>query len=298
MDLSVVILNYNTRGILSQCLHKAEKALQNLQAEIIVVDNASTDGSRVMVKEKFPNVKLVELEENIGFSAGNNVGAAEASGKYLCFLNSDVLVNQDTFIKLFDYLEKDDKAGVVTPKLVLRNNQLDPDCHRGFPTPWAALSYFSGLEKMFPKSRIFGQYHQLYKNLDQTHQIDACCGAFLMVRRKLGEKIGWWDEQYFFYGEDLDFCYQVKEQGWSVVYFPLAEAVHYKGASSGLRKETKDLKVERKTRIKAAQESVRAMEIFYNKFYQEKYPLLVTKVVLLGIRVKGYLRILFNYLKK
>ncbi len=297
MKLSVIVLNHNTKVILKKCLQKCQQALVNIQAEIIVVDSASTDKSPEMVEEFFPKIKLIRLKENLGFSIGNNIGVKKSCGDYVVFLNSDVLVKKDAFEMLLKYMDDNKEVGAITPKLVLRNNKIDPDCHRGFPTPWAALSYFLGLEKLFPKSKIFGQYHQMYKNMQETHYIDSCCGAFMLVRKEAGDQVGWWSEEYFFYGEDLDFCYSLKQKDWEIAYFPHVESLHYKGASSGIRKETKDLQVLKETRVKAAQESIKAMEIFYNKFYKDKYPQWLTNIVLLGIKLKGKTRLFINKVK-
>ncbi len=297
MKLSIIILNFNNREIISKSLNLLKDIKKQVSSEVVVVDNASCDKSVEMMKNNFPEIKLIENKENIGFSAGNNLAVKKAKGRYLLFINGDVLVSPENILLLLKFLRKNKKIGVVTPKLKLRDGRMDSDCHRGFPTPWGAFCYFSGLEKIFPRNRLFSQYHQFYLNLDKPHQIDACCGAFMLVRREVGDRIGWWDENYFFYGEDIDFCYRAKEKGWQIFYYPKAKAIHYKGASSGLREETKDIKINRQTRIKAAKESIRAMRIFYNKFYKNKYPRWLTKLVLFGITLKGFIRIIINFFK-
>jgi GT2 family glycosyltransferase len=295
-DLSVIILSYNTADFLKNCLNSVKKACQvasGTNIEIIVVDNASKDESVAMVKENFPGVKLIKSRKNLGFSGGNNLGLARAQGQFVLFLNSDTEVAPHTFAKLIKYLARHPKVGAISAKTLLPSGELDPDCHRGFPHPWAALTYFLGLEKLFPRSLLFGQYHCFFKNLDQIHEIDAGAGAFMFVRAQTLQEVGAWDESYFFYGEDLDLFYRIKNAGWKIVFYPQALVTHYKGVSSGLRKESKKItKADRKTRLKVAKASVQAMEIFYKKFYQNKYPRWLTRAVLTGIKIKGKVRII------
>ncbi len=289
INLTIIIVNYNTRELLRQCLENL-----NLKAETIVVDNGSTDGSPGMVAKEFPKVKLIKNKNNLGFAKANNQGIKKARGKYILFLNSDTVVRQKTIPALLGYLEDHPKVGAVTPRLELRNGEIDPDCHRGFPMPRAAFCYFTGLERLIPRSKFFGQYHQTWKDLNAIHEIDACCGAFLLTRKKILAEIDGFDESYFFYGEDLDLCFRIKQKGWRVVYYPQVKAIHYKGASSGLRKETRDIsqKLDRETRLKVARASTEAMKIFYDKFYRDQYPFWVTAFVLFGIQIKNLLRTL------
>jgi len=299
-DLSVIILSYNTCFLLQQCLESVfASRLGKYKLEVIVVDNASSDRSVAMVKEKFgKRVKLIVSEKNLGFAAGNNLGLKKARGRYILFLNSDTTIKPDALAKLIRFMDKNPGVGACTVKTMLVSGGMDPDCHRGFPTPWASLTYFLGLERLFPRSRIFGQYHKFYLNLNKIHEIDAGSGAFLFVRREVLASVGGWDEEYFFYGEDLDLFYRIKEAGWKVIFYPQPLVKHYKGASSGLRKEAKRAGVTRadlSTRVKVAKASVKAMEIFYRKFYQDKYPRWLTWLVISGIRIKGFWRVLRQY---
>lgn len=293
-DLSVIIVNYNTKDLLYDCLKSIKKAVKPANGlEIIVVDNASVDGSQEMVKKEFPNIILIQSKKNLGFSKGNNLGVKKATGKYLLFLNSDTKISSKSLVKPLKFLRTHPRIGALTVKLVLGNGQIDPDNHRGFPTPWTSLTHFSGLNKVFPKSRIFNNYYQSYKDFSKIHRIELPAGSYLMMPSKLFSKLKGWDESYFFYGEDIDLSYRIHEAGYDIVYYPKVEVIHYKGASSGLRKETaKIAKPPKETRIKVAQSSVKAMEIFYKKFYKNKYPKILTSIVLLGIKVRGTLRIL------
>jgi len=299
-DLSIIILNYNTRDLLRDCLRSVLKSKKNSFAyEIIVVDNASVDGSVEMIKREFPQVKIIQSKENLGFAGGNNLALKKAQGKYILFLNSDTQVKPDAFQKMISFMDSDPKIGAATAKTMLVSGGMDPDCHRGFPTPWASICYFLGLEKLFPKSKIFGQYHQFYLDLNKIHEIDAGFGTFMFIRRQALTEVGSWDENYFFYGEDLDLFYRIKKAGWKVMFYPEPLLIHHKGASSGLRKESKKIsQANQQTRIKTAKASIQAMEIFYKKFYQDKYPHWLTWVVILGIRIKGFFRIFYHYLKR
>jgi GT2 family glycosyltransferase len=298
-DLSVIILNYNTKDLLRDCLRSVEKSKRDgFSFEVIVVDNGSTDQSSEMVKKEFSWVSLIESEKNLGFAGGCNLGLGKAIGRYILFLNSDTQVRLDAFKRMIGFMDKDPKIGASTPKTMLFGGGMDPDCHRGFPTPWASICYFFGLEGLFPKSRLFGQYHKFYLNLDKVHEIDAGFGSFMFVRKEALNQVGKWDENYFFYGEDLDLFYRIKKAGWKVMFYPEPLVTHHKGARSGLRRESKEVtQASKEIRIKTAKSSIKAMEIFYKKFYQDKYPAWVTWLVIFGIKVKGFFRIVYHYLK-
>ncbi len=300
IDLSIIVLSYNTRDLLRKCLQSVKKTKKNkYEIETIVVDNASTDGSPEMIRKEFSWVKLIKSKKNLGFAGGNNLGLKKARGEYILFLNSDTEIEPQALIEMIKFMERDSQIGAVAPKILLFSGEMDPDCHRGFPTPWASITYFLGLEKLFPKSKLFGQYHKFYLNLNESHEIDAGFGTFMFVRKKILDEIGYWDDQYFFYGEDLDLFYRIKEAGWKVIFYPKVLAAHHKGASSGLRRESKGVaRPSRETRIRAAKASVKAMEIFYKKFYQDKYPRWLTWLVIFGIKVKGFFRLCLHYLKK
>ncbi len=298
LDLSVIIVNYNTKQLLDDCLQSLQEAdSPSGGMEIIVVDNASSDGSQAMVAEKYPDATLIASETNLGFSAANNRGTAVAQGRYLLFLNSDTRVSREALIQPLDYLQTHPDVGAITVNLVYPTGQRDPDNHRGFPTPWASLCHFSGLGKLFPQNPRFNQYFQAYRDFSRTHEIDVIAGSFMMMPADLFHQLNGWDETYFFYGEDIDFCYRIHQDGRKIVYYPHVEVLHYKGASSGLRKESAQIaKPPKATRVRVAKESVRAMKIFYQKFYRQKYPRIVTALVLAGIQARGWFRILKHQL--
>ena len=299
IKLSVVIVNYNTMQLLDECLLSLRVADQPEGGfEVIVVDNASRDGSQQMVKDKYPEVILIESETNLGFSKANNRGTAVATGNIVLFLNSDTRVEHDALIKPCQYLQANPNVGALTVNLEYPNGQRDPDNHRGFPTPWNALCHFSGLSKLFPNNPTFNGYFQSFADFSKTHPVDVIAGSYMMMPMMLCQALGGWDETYFFYGEDIDFCYRIHQAGYQIIYFPEVKVIHYKGASSGLRKESAHLaKPPKETRVKVAKESVRAMKIFYGKFYKQQYPWMLTAVVLTGIQIRGWFRILRHQLK-
>lgn len=293
MDLSVIIVSYNTRQLLDDCLESVYAAVPPPGGlEVIVVDNHSTDGSPEMVSKKYQQAKLIISEVNKGFSAANNMGSAAAQGDYLLFLNSDTVLSKFALTEPLAYLKANPAIGALTVRLVYPTGERDPDNHRGFPTPWNALCHFTGLSRLLPSRPRFNGYFRSYEDFSAVHQVPVIAGSYMMMPCALDRQLGGWDETYFFYGEDIDYCYRIDQAGYSIVYYPLVEVVHYKGASSGLRKESADIaRPPKETRIKVAEESVRAMRIFYSKFYQDKYPRIVTAFVLAGIQFRGWLRI-------
>lgn len=284
IDLSIVILNFNTRFLLSQCLFSVAAAVKDsYSVETIVVDNASTDGSVEEIqklKGKIKNLKIIRNPVNLGFAAGNNVGIKEAKGRYILLLNSDTELSANSLTGMLDFMENHENAGAATCRLELTSGQLDPACHRGFPTPWAALTYFSGLEKLFPASRIFGGYHQGYKNFSKPHLIDCPSGAFFLVRREVADKVGLLDEDFFMYGEDLDWAYRMKGQGFSIWFNPAVTVLHRKKQSG---RENADPEIRNRTR----KYFFETMKLFYRKHYAKKYGWFITGLILWGIKLRS-----------
>jgi len=291
MDLSIIIVSYNAKEFLKGCIESIYKTTKNIQFEIIVSDNNSTDGTVDMLKKlKTENFQLIENKNNLGFSKANNVGVKKASGRYLLFLNPDTVVHENTLEGMVEFMDEYHEAGAATCKLVMPNGQIDDASHRGSPTPWNALAHFSGLSKLFGKTKLFGGYNLDYLNLNEMHEIEALAGAFMLVRRKAGEEVGWWDEDYFFYGEDLDFCYMLKEYGWKIYYVPQYSVLHYKGVSGGIKKVSKDITTaDEETKTRSQRERFRAMRLLYKKHYEDKYPWFLTRLVYLGISLKQFI---------
>ena len=293
MDLSIIIVSYNTKELLVDCLKSIQKAFQFISAEVFVVDNNSSDRTVSLIKKKFPKIKLIANKQNLGFSKANNQAIREAQGKYILILNPDTRLMSDTIIKMIDFMQDNPQVAVSTCKVELPNGQLDRDCRRHFPTPWRAFCHFAGLSKIFATSQILDQYYYGYLPDDHQHEIDSCAGAFMMVRKSAIAKVGLFDEDFFFYGEDLDWCYRFKKAGFKIVYTPITKIIHYKGAASGMKSTSAHLtKATRESKKKAIAESIRAMELFYKKHFTSQYPFFITWLVILGIKILGQIRLL------
>ncbi len=231
MQLSVIIVNYNVRAFLENALVSVCKAMSGIEGEVIVVDNASDDGSVEMVRQKFPAVRLFVNEKNLGFAAANNIGMKGSSGDFLLLLNPDTIVQEDTLLVMMDFLDRNQDVGLAGCKILNPDGTLQLACRRSFPIPWVAFTKIIGLSTLFPKSRIFSRYNLEYLNPDESYEVDAVSGSFMFLRRTVLEKVGGLDEQFFMYGEDLDWSYRIKRAGWRVYYVHATQIVHYKGQS-------------------------------------------------------------------
>lgn len=289
-DLSIIIVNYNSKDFVLRCIKSIKenyaKELKNNHYEIIVVDNASSDNSKDAL-EKEAGITFVYNNQNVGFSKANNIGVKKSSGRFVLFLNPDTIVYKDTLRKMVDFMDKNEDVGASTCKVLMENGQIDDATHRGFPTPWNSLMFFIGLSKLFPKSKIFNGYHMGWLDMRNTHEIDVLAGAFMLVRRTAGEKAGWWDEDYFFYGEDIDFCYMLKQNGWKIYYVSEVSIFHHKGVSGGIKKISEKITTANKeTKLRVTKWRYKAMEIFYDKHYKEKYPFFVTYFIKFAVWLK------------
>jgi GT2 family glycosyltransferase len=258
MQLSVIILNYNVRYFLEQCVLSVQNSLQDIDSEIIVVDNDSSDDSCEMMKRRFPNVKLIENKENSGFPKGNNIGVAEAKGEYICILNPDTVVAEDTFTKVLAFAQKKSDLGIVGCKLIDGTGNFLPECKRGVPTPWVALIKIIGLYKIFPKSSLFNKYYAQHLNENQTGKVDILVGAFMVIKRDLYLEVGGFDENCFMYSDDIDLSYLVLQKNKTNYYFHETTVIHYKGEST----------VKDGTYMKRFQE---AMHFFYQKHFRVSF---------------------------
>jgi len=290
VDVSIVIVSFNTRDLTIECIGSVVRTIKKSSYEVIVVDNNSEDDSVKEIsnfKFQISNFKLIKNKENVGFSRANNIGVKEASGRFVLFLNSDTVVYGNTIDGMVEFMDRNKDAGAATCFVRLPNGKLDDAAHRGFPTPWRALSHFSGSSKIFKKSKLFAGYSLGHLDLNKTHEIDALAGAFMLVRREAGEQVGWWDEDFFWYGDDLDFCYRLKGKQWKIYFVPEFEILHYKGASGGIKKHSKHISTANsEIRKKAHEARFSAMKIFYEKHYKNKYPNIVRNLVLSGISLK------------
>ncbi|WKA47178.1 glycosyltransferase family 2 protein [Geobacillus zalihae] len=286
MDISIIIVNYNTPKLTVEAIESILKSKTKYSYEIIVVDNHSSDDSVRILKGKFPNIVVIENKQNVGFSKANNQAIKLSKGRYILLLNSDTIVREDTIEKMIEFMDKNKKVGASGCKVILPNGELDWACHRGFPTPEASFYYLVGLARLFPRSRRFNQYHLGYMNLNEPHPIDCLVGAFMMVRREVIEQVGLLDEEFFMYGEDIDWCYRIKQAGWEIYYCPFTSIIHYKGASS------------KKKPFKIVYEFHRAMFLFHKKHYARKYPFIVNYFVYMGITAKFMLSAIINTFRK
>jgi hypothetical protein len=283
LDLGIVILNWNTRDLLRECLRSVLAATGNLAVRVCVVDNASTDGSAGMVASEFPQVLLVNAQRNDGYAAGNNLGlralgfdspstALGEPPRFALLLNPDTVVPPGALTEMVAYMEAHPQCGVAGPKLVLPSGELDLACRRSFPTPEVSFYRLTGLSKVFPHSRLFGRYNLTYLDPDLETEVDSVVGAFMLLRREAILPVGLLDEAFFMYGEDLDWALRIKQNGWQVRYYPRVTVLHVKRAAS---------RRSRKAQIAFHE----AMLYFYRKHYAGVTHPLVGALVVLGIRL-------------
>jgi GT2 family glycosyltransferase len=296
-DVSIVIVTYNGREITLRTLDSYRQALAadpQHGYEIIVVDNASHDGVADAVAEKHP-VRLIRNAANLGFAKANNIGFEVSTGRYLLFSNPDIEVTEKTLPTLITLMDQNPRVGACTPFMELvKTGRIDWGAHRGFPTPWAAFTYMSGLARVFEwssgLSKVFGRYHLLDRDLTQPHEVDAIRGGFFLVRRDAFQRAGWWDEDYFMYGEDLDLCFEIKKLGYSVMFYPQARVRHYHGMTTGLKEHSRDLSTpDAEARDRAYASFYDTMKIFYDKHYRDRYGPVVRRLIFLAIDAKKWL---------
>jgi GT2 family glycosyltransferase len=255
MQLSVIILNYNVRYFLEQCVFSVQKALEGIDSEIIVIDNASSDDSCEMMKTKFPHIKLIENQDNLGFPKANNIGVAQANGEYICILNPDTVVAEDTFSKILNTKNWQLNTGIIGCKLIDGAGNFLSESKRGVPTPWVAFTKIFGLYKI---SNYFGKYYAQHLSENESGKVDILVGAFMMMKRELYLKVGGFDENCFMYSDDIDLSYLVLKAGKSNYYFHETSVIHYKGEST----------VRDGTYMKRFRE---AMQFFYKKHFKKSW---------------------------
>lgn len=274
MDLSVIIVNYNTKDLTRKCLQSVFASKTEFSYEVFVSDNGSSDGSIEMLISEFPQASLLKNQHNIGFSKGNNVAIRRAGGRHILLLNSDTEVRKDTLDLSVKFLDAHPDAGAMGCKVLLPDGSLDPACRRRFPNPINAFY------------RLFGMRGRSDYNIvgpvDEEMEVDCIMGAYMMVPRAVIERVGMLDEEYFMYGEDIDWCWRIKKAGYKIVYYPKAEITHYKYGSSRL--------VPFRT-IRAAH---RAMWIFYRKNQAGEHNAVLNALVFTGIKLRALLVLTVN----
>ena len=283
MKLSVVIVNYNVKYFLEQCLHSVRRAMKSIDGEVYVVDNNSVDGSIKMLEEKFPEVILIANKDNHGFSKANNQAIRVSKGKYVLLLNPDTIVEDDTFRKVLAFMDEHPDAGGLGVKMIDGKGRFLPESKRGLPKPSVAFYKIFGLSKLFPRSRVFGQYHLTYLDKEKTHQVDVLSGAFMLLRRETLDKAGLLDETFFMYGEDIDLSYRITQAGYKNYYYPEARIIHYKGEST------------KKSSVNYVFTFYNAMIIFARKHFTQQNARLFSFLIHMAIWFRASLSILWRF---
>lgn len=232
-DISIIIVNWNALIYLEKCLHSIYSQATDLKYEVIVVDNASTDGSRELVREKFPYAIIICNHTNLGFAKANNIGIMQSSGRYICLINSDVEVLKGCFENMKTYMEQHPEIGMLGPQILDLQGKMQRSC-MGFPTLWNIFCRALAMDTLFPTVKIFGGHLLTYWPHNKVRNVDVLNGCFWMIKREALNQVGLLDEAFFIYGEDIDWCKRFWNAGWNVVYFPEAKAIHYGGASSSI----------------------------------------------------------------
>lgn len=284
MDLSIVIVNFNTRDLLRDCLASIYASQGDIRFNVVVVDNCSSDGSAAMVRLEFPQTHVIESEVNGGFAFANNLGLRwagfnndgsfqPAAPRYALLLNPDTILSPTGLADMIAFMDSRSAVGAAGPKLIRPDGTLDLACRRTFPTPIVSFYRMVGLSKLFPRSRVFGRYNMTFADPDHLIEVDAVVGAFMMVRREAIAQAGLLDETYFMYGEDLDWAYQIKANHWKIFYNPAVTVTHVKRAAS-------------RGSPKAQIEFYRAMDVFYRKYYAASTPFWFHSLVVFGINLQ------------
>jgi len=280
LDLAVIIVSYNVSHLLHRCLETVYASTGDISYDVVVVDNVSKDDTVQMVQTEFPQAKLIANSENVGYPAGNNQGMrllgveGQNAPRYTLLLNPDTEVPPNCFADFIRYMDENKDVGVVGPRLLLPNGNLDLACRRSFPSPEVSLYRMLGLSRLFPKSPRFGRYNMTYLDETELAEVDAVVGAFMMVRTSTIQQVGMLDETFWMYGEDLDWAKRIKDAGWKIIYNPSVIVLHVKRASS-------------KQNPKAQIEFYRAMPIFYYKHYYKTTPKPIHWLIVLGLALRG-----------
>ena len=285
MKLSIIIVNYNVVHFLEQCLNSVFKAVENIEAEVFVVDNNSADDSVNMVQRKFPMAHLIANKENTGFSKANNQAIEMAKGEYILLLNPDTIVEEDTFEKCISFSDAHTDLGGLGVQMIDGNGVFLPESKRGLPTPLVSFYKISGLSNIFPKSKLFAKYHLGYLKKDETNEIDVLSGAFMWMRKSVLGKIGYLDEAFFMYGEDIDLSYRITQAGYKNYYFPEVKIIHYKGEST------------KKGSINYVFVFYNAMIIFSKKHFAKKAKTFAF-FINIAIYLRAFLALFMRFIKK
>ena len=286
MKLSVIIVNYNVKYFLEQCLISVFKSLKGIDGEVFVVDNASADGSCQMVKQRFPRVLLVENKENYGFSYANNQALRLAKGEFVLLLNPDTVVEEHTFSRCITFMRQHPDAGSMSVKMIDGKGKFLPESKRAMPSPMVSFYKIFGLSRLFPRSRIFARYHLGHLDEDETNEIEILPGAFMFIRREALDKAGLLDEAFFMYGEDIDLSYRIMNSGYKNYYYPDTTIIHYKGEST------------KKGSINYVLVFYKAMMIFARKHFSKKNASLYIFLIYIAIYFRAGLSIMKRFFNR
>lgn len=286
MKLSIIIVNYNVKEFLEQSIISIQKSCKEIDYELFVVDNASSDGSVELIRKKFLGIKLIANTENKGFAVANNQAMRQAQGEYVLLINPDTIVQEDTVPVVLNFFGNHPDCGMVGCKILNPDGSLQLSCRRSFPTPWVAFTKISGLSKLFPRSKFFGRYNLTYLDMDETSEVEAISGSFMFFGRQVVDKVGYLDESFFMYGEDLDWCFRIREAGWKIFYLPQTKIVHFKGESS------------KKSEFDLILQFYRAMKLFVEKHYHHRYLHVPQWLLMLGITLRASLTFISKFLTR
>ena len=286
MDLSIVIVNYNVKYFIEQCLHSVSRAIEGIDAEVIIVDNNSVDGSCDMIHEKFPWAKLIENKENLGFSKANNQALKIAKGEFCLLLNPDTIVEEDTFTKCISFMRNNQDAGALGVHMIDGRGNFLPESKRSLPTPLVSFFKIFGLSSIFPRSKFFARYHLGYLDKNKNHIVDVLSGAFMFLRKEAIEKTGFLDETFFMYGEDIDLSYRISQEGYNNYYFSETSIIHYKGEST------------KKGSVNYVLVFYNAMIIFAKKHFSKKNARLFSLLINIAIYFRAFLSLGRRFLGK
>ncbi|PAV07271.1 glycosyltransferase family 2 protein [Methanosphaera cuniculi] len=286
MDLSILIINYKTYELTHQTIQSVIDTVENIDYEVIIVDNNSEDGSLEQLIYDFKdysNIKFIHNSANDGFAKANNIAFKNSKGKYILLLNSDVIVDKGTINETLNYLKTHKDVGAVGPHVRLPDGSLDKACRRSFPTPIVSFYKMTGLSKIFPNSPRFNKYNLSYMDEHEIYPVDCLVGAYMLMPRCVYESTGGLDEDYFMYGEDIDLCYKIKQEGYKIIYYGKTTITHFKGASGKNRR--------------LLYEFHNSMRIFYDKHYKDEYNFITNNFIYMGIYASYYLKLLLSYLR-
>lgn len=280
--LTISIVNFNGGQYLLSCLKSLERVKEEVDYDVFVIDNASSDGSLESAKNKFSKISYISNKENLGFGKAHNLVLKKAKTPYILILNPDCEVMPETLEYLIDFMENNPEVGVCSPKIEKADGTLDMASHRGFPTPWVSFLYF-----VLNDDRL---YHLTDRDFSKTHEVDSVVGAFMLMSKKVLEEVGYFDEDYFLYGEDIDLCFRIKKAGFKVMYVPEVKIKHVKGISSGIKKHSQsDSGASVSTKSSSLNYFYSTMRLFYKKHYAQKYPFFINWLIYAGIDIKLFL---------